>query len=165
MKGATGVFIDNKNTEQSFLNFLNNASIEYIGSGSYGITFKAYIPDTSTYVSDYKYIDYEKYGQPVKSLLVKISSLGYPKFLTQDNFPIQPITKEDFVREVNIQTEIFLKTMNTLQPLCPGIVYSNTYEENQKTLFETIVNKFVSTNTNASDISQSKLNYTFFYQT
>ena len=123
MKGGTGVFIDSSNSEQNFINFLMNSNIEYLAKGSNGITFKATLKPGSSYVSTYKNIDYLEYGKPVNSLLIKLSIL--------DEYSIiNPITTEDFKREVNIQTDIFLKTMNTLQPLCPAIVFSKIYDKN-----------------------------------
>jgi hypothetical protein len=39
MKGGTGVFIDGKNAEQNFIEFLENSEIEYLARGTYGLTF------------------------------------------------------------------------------------------------------------------------------
>jgi hypothetical protein len=138
MKGGTGVFIENINIEENFFEFLENSTIEYLSKGSFGIVFKATIRADSGYVSKYKNIDYSGYGTPVNSLIFKISALSYytkvPGYTSQQSNTIldqliSPISKEEFIKEVNIQTEVFLKTMNTLQPLCPGIVYSNIHTE------------------------------------
>jgi hypothetical protein len=42
------------------------------------------------------------------------------------------------MNEINIQTEIFLKTFEYLQPLCPAIVYSDIYNSESKALFRNI---------------------------
>ena len=38
-------------------------------------------------------------------------------------------TKQNFIDEINIQTEIFLKTITYLDPLCPGVVYGNVIDD------------------------------------
>jgi hypothetical protein len=148
MKGGTGVFIENNNLEANFIDFLQNSNIVYLSKGSYGVIFRVTINPTSGYVSKYKNIDYSVFGTSVNSLIVKISSLGYLSS-TPDSLLdtlIRPVSEEDFIREVNIQTEVFLKTMNTLEPLCPAIVYSDTYKDTEKTILDIIYDKLVDPN-------------------
>ena len=154
MKGGTGVFIDNRHLEQNFMDFLQNSTIMYVGKGSYGVTYRAQIDPNSGYVSNYKNIDYNGYGTPVTSLLIKISALKY-----KNNFDkmTRPIEETDFKKEVNAQTETFLKTMNYLQPLCPAIVYSNTFDETNKNILDLIVNKISSS---VPDINEYISNFT-----
>jgi len=83
MKGGTGVFIDLKNAETNFFEFIQNADIEYLSAGTFGITFKAVIPKSSTYVSKYKHIDSNYFGNPVTSLIIKLSILEYIPGLTK----------------------------------------------------------------------------------
>ena len=140
MKGGTGVFIDDKNLENNFIEFLQNSEIDFLGKGSYGVVYRATIPTSSTYISKYKNIDYSGFGTEVKSMIIKISSLGYKKSINNP-VVIRPISKDDFKREVNIQTDVFLKTMSTLQPLCPAIVHSNIYTDQESTILNIIFDK------------------------
>jgi hypothetical protein len=38
-------------------------------------------------------------------------------------------TKQNFIDEINIQTDVFLKTIEYLDPICPGVVYGNVIDE------------------------------------
>ena len=94
----------------------------------------------------------EKFKTPVTSLVIKvcllnptinrngkqISNNGYYYFDDNGNrfdeysddaiylqeIEIAPVSAQSFDDEINIQTDIYLKTMKYLQPLCPGITYS-----------------------------------------
>ena len=131
MIGGTGIFIDQTNMEQNMLDFLSNSSVSFLNSGSNGMAFKATITPTSGYVSKYKNVDYAGYNTPVTNMLIKVGVVSYksniPDHISREL--IYPTEESEFVKEVNIQTDIFLKTMNYLQPLCPAIVYSNTFDD------------------------------------
>lgn len=151
MKGGTGVFIDNKNMEANFFEFLEHSEITYLSKGGFGIVLKAKIVDNN-YVSKYKNIDSVKYGTPVDTLILKINFFGYNPNVRKPEKLIRPISKDDFIREVNIQTEVFLKTMNTLQPLCPAIVYSKMFEPDELSGLQTIINKLSSADDQSNKI-------------
>ena len=136
--GSTLVFVDNKNAEQNFAEFLENSDITYLSKGSNGIVFKATLNPSKGYVSKYKNIDYSGFNNAVESLVIKISVLGYKATADPDKMYLNPITEEDFSNEVNIQTDIFLKTMQYLHPLCPAIVYSNTFSDTSSPVIQTI---------------------------
>lgn len=104
---------------------------------------------------DYKQISPDaNFGEPVDCILVKLAFIldtarEMEKFLQNNpdrnpnrinrssftkNFEllykdtdIEIFTSDpsDFQNEINIQTDIYLKTIEYLQPLCPGIVYAN----------------------------------------
>jgi hypothetical protein len=38
-------------------------------------------------------------------------------------------TKQNFIDEINIQTDVFLKTIEYLDPICPGVVYGNVIDD------------------------------------
>ena len=38
-------------------------------------------------------------------------------------------TKQNFLDEINIQTDVFLKTIDYLDPICPGVVYGNVIDD------------------------------------
>ena len=155
INGGTGVFIENQNLEQNFIDFLQNSDIEYLNHGTFGVVFRATLDSTSGYVSKYKNIDSSEYDTPVDSLIIKISSLGYKPTITQEALSvlISPISENDFKREVNIQTDIFLKTMNYLQPLCPAIVYSNTYSNSETQIINIIKDKLPQNSRNKDYLS------------
>lgn len=139
MKGGTGVYIDNKNLKENFIEFLKNSHITFVGKGAFGITYKAIFKGRK---SPYKNIDYSGYGTYVHSLLIKISVIEYKNPDNTENPNIRTIGQDDFVREVNIQTETFLKTMNYLQPLCPAIVYSGI-NENDNNILDIIKRNYI----------------------
>jgi len=67
------------------------------------------------------------FNEPVKHLLVKLVALG--KNIDYESGFSKPIdTEENFKREINIQTDIFFKTMNYLDPLCPAPVFSQVFK-------------------------------------
>lgn len=135
MEGGTGAFIETDDQERAFHEFLQHSSIEFLNQGAYGMTLKATLIPSSEYVSKYKMMDVNDFGREATSLVIKISVLGYRKNLYDFNDKyLQPIRREDFEREVNIQTDVFLKTMSDLQPLCPAIIYANVYENDASVL-------------------------------
>ena len=126
MKGGTGVVIDNQQLKQNFIEFLDNSYIEFLSSGAYGIVFKATLDPQSGYVSKYKMLDYKNFGKPVDTIVFKMGVIDYKTKPALTRYP-QEIAPDSFRREVNVQTDIFLKTMQYLQPLCPAIVYSDIH--------------------------------------
>ena len=59
-----------------------------------------------------------------------------------DKIDLTTCKMHSFIDEVNIQTDIFLKTMNYLQPICPAIVYSgiiNSRSDDFKTLMDKMI--------------------------
>jgi hypothetical protein len=139
MNGGTGVLIDVENMESNFIAFLNNSTIEFLSQGTYGMAFRAtLIPEAS---SPYKKLDVEQYGAPVTSIIIKLSVLGYKNSLNLMGYDlISPIEIDEFANEVNIQTDIFLKTMETMKPLCPAIVFSKAFE-GDTTILDSLVSK------------------------
>ncbi len=139
MKGGTGIFIDSKNQKKDFIDFLNHSSISFLSSGAYGLVFKATLDPQSGYVSNYKMLDYKNFGKPSDTLVIKLSVLGYKSGSKKSRYYPDVITEESFIREVNIQTNVFLKTMQYLQPLCPAIVYSNIHNNNETIITDSII--------------------------
>lgn len=126
MKGGTGIFIDSNN-ESTFNHFIQNSTFEYFGSGSNGLIFKATLNNGS--LSNYKSLDATTFGNQITTLIIKVCYIN-DHYTNDKPSLIEPIIYEDFKNEVNIQTDIFLKTMNYLQPLCPAIVYTSVLESN-----------------------------------
>jgi hypothetical protein len=111
-----------------FYDFINNSDINYLSTGGNGLVFKAVV--RGGYISDYKYIDPDLFNQPVTELILKLSLMtefdptGYTPLDIADMSEYEKDELGNFTNEVNKQTDIFLKSMEFLQPLCPAIVYS-----------------------------------------
>lgn len=133
-----GIMINNKNNQSEFENFLSNSTLSYLSKGSNGLIFLA--KANESYKSSYLYTNPESYGNPVTQLIIKITFLNDNNYEYDEPLSIPNIgyinldSVENFKNEVNIQTDIFLKTIKYLQPLCPTIVYAST--ENNIELFD-----------------------------
>jgi hypothetical protein len=133
MKGGTGIYLD-ANDKEAFEHFMKNSKLSFSkASGSFGITYELTL--NPGIVSKYLSLDASNYSQPINKLLLKTTFI-YPiefKMNVQDPIHNQITTKtttniDNFYEEVNIQTDVYLKTMEYLQPLCPAIVYANDYD-------------------------------------
>ena len=134
--------------DDAFKVFINNSQVELLtDQSSYGIILKLTLnPGVD---SPYEMFSASQYKKTVSCLLVKLVALAPPlppkengeeeeervweyknkKFKTID-------LEETFEKEVNIQTDIFFKTMEYLEPLCPAPVYSVVYKnKNEATNF------------------------------
>lgn len=126
-------------TEEIFNDFLNNAiKIEYIADGANGIIYKITVPEN--YDSGYTYIDPNNYGEPVREIALKICILKSSDI-------------DSFKDEVNIQTDIFKKSIDHLQPLCPAILFSKILRDKEK---KKLINRMLKID---SDIKKHKLPY------
>jgi len=138
-----GIILADKNNKANFYNFIQNSDVKYFNKGSNGVIFTCKI-NIRSYKSQYKHVDSNKFGQTVKKLIVKItlinefSEADYDPDVLEDLTDFEKKPEEAFQNEVNIQTEIFLKTMNYLQPLCPAIVYAGILQDkgDKETFFD-----------------------------
>ena len=130
-----GIMIDSPNHEGAFNYFIQKSNnFELLtDSGTFGIVFKASIDKNTK--SPYRSFQPDDFGQPVRTLLIKIVALSKEKMDEDDDVwsYLNDRTKhiglqEDFKKEVNIQTDVFFKTMNYLEPICPAPVFSKIYE-------------------------------------
>jgi len=74
----------------------------------------------------------ETFGSPVYNLVIKLCLISDNENETVENVfgsSLHSVNEEDFVKEINIQTDIFLKTMQYLQPIAPSIVYSSIFDD------------------------------------
>ena len=87
----------------------------------------------------------ETFGKPVVNLVLKLVLICNTKkrFQLNPREMISNVFEDDFTNEINIQTDIYFKTINYLQPLCPGIVYSEIIKDKTdiKTFLGLINNK------------------------
>lgn len=130
---------------------LANSEIEIFSNESlYGIILKATLKNN---LKEYPYEMYDAnhYGKSVKCILIKLMFLtdnnnNYTyKF---DNNKKYTESVENFKKEVKIQTEIFLKTVDYLEPLCPAPVYSEILNEDNK---NDEINRFIEKTKNSDD--------------
>jgi len=114
-----GIFIDLKDgmsATETFYDFIKNSKISYFSKGGNGLIIKAVVNDG--YKSSYKYTNQEAYNKPVTELILKLALMNNNEI-------------SNFIREVNVQTEIFKGSMSYLQPLCPAIIYSDILDNNE----------------------------------
>lgn len=140
MKG--GIFIDTSNKTEAFTKFIENSNITFLSKGSNGFIFVATLRDNNIENSFYKSINPYHFKQPVTKLIIKICivSTSTENVVINDK-SISPTTEEDFMDEINIQTDVFLKTISYLQPICPAIVFSEITENNK--YVSTLLNNYV----------------------
>lgn len=142
-RGGSGLYL-NANDRDAFLHFLQNSTSRYLSSGSFGITFILTLnPGVE---SKYLSLDASNYSQPVKHILLKTTfiyplkielEIQTPKSSTETK---TTTTIDAFNEEVNIQTDVYLKTMKYLEPLCPAIVYATVVGIKKDTLTNIIYN-------------------------
>lgn len=124
-----GLLITVPDREGAFINFINNATLYSVSDE---IVFRAVLnSDTQSPYANIGTSNIYNYGDKVNTLLIKLVFLR-----TIDDI-------NDYKNEVNTQTDIFLKTVDYLEPLCPGIVYANIYTDKDEltTLFDTLYSK------------------------
>lgn len=144
IKGG-GIMLPNSKQELSkkiFTYYLNNFNeIKTISYGRYGIVVLLILPeniDTSNEDNFYKQMTpNQDYGKIVKSLLIKIQFVNNNYDVKLGDHEFTGVTQKQIQDEVNIQTDIFFKTLNYMQPLCPSIIYADIiqdFKEKQKIL-------------------------------
>ena len=105
--------------------------------------------------SPYKYINSDTYGTQVSQLLFKITFvddvLARQRFsLKSTNSEYSIIETDAFKKEVNIQTDIFLKSMQFLQPICPAPVFADVIEN--RDIIVNVLNSLISNGDNDKTI-------------
>lgn len=122
--GGTGVLL-NQEPRAAFEYFINNSTFKIKSYGSNGITILATLKPTI--VSPYKSMDSNTYGTPINRIIIKLILINaIPETLEiTGGGTIKSTILNNVVDELNIQTDIALKTMNYLEPLCPSPLYFN----------------------------------------
>ena len=118
-KGFEGQMID-----QIFWEFIKNSEISIFSTKTRGgILFEATLNDHNN--SPYEICRSNAPFQRVKSLLLKMVIFSEIKLdLKHINISLNKCHEDDFVKEVQIQNDIFTRTLNEeLEPICPSIVY------------------------------------------
>lgn len=142
-KGGSGIYL-NANDKEAFKHFLLNSTATFFKTGSFGMTYVLTLnPGVD---SKYLSLDASTYGMQVRQILLK-TVFVYPLKLSLDiklnNGKVEDkstITVHDFYEEVNIQTDVYLKTMQYLEPLCPAIIYATIVRDPSNPLTKTVLN-------------------------
>lgn len=121
-----------------FINYLNNlGNVFTVSLGRYGIAVLLELHENTNMNNENKFykkmVPNKYYGKIVKHLLIKIQFINREKLDVRfGDTTFTTTTELIFQNEINIQTDIFFKTLNYMQPLCPSIVYAdiiNNYPE------------------------------------
>lgn len=122
---------DNNTDTKKFMDYTKNSTVTYFNKGSYGIGYSAQINDLSK--SRYNMISLNNTEQTFTCgrLFVKLVPIFDDKedadlpSLVDDTLEMDVTTSENFLNEIRIQTDVYKKTNNNLEAVCPPIVYSN----------------------------------------
>lgn len=147
MKKRGGMFIPSQEKSKllnTLQKYLTNSKITKMGKGSYGITYVAKLNNAAVISDPFLNLNVgESYKTPVTNLLIKLCIIDGNPDNDDDTFrddstwdvykkmKIIPVPETEFINEINIQTDVYLKTMQYLQPLCPGIVYADILTRNE----------------------------------
>lgn len=117
MKG--GVFAK----EEDINIFLENCKITYLGKGSFGIVMVAE-STTSPYISLRGGVE-----TPIHKIIIKVCAINDEPFkittrINGHNSSFTTLHKRWFEREIEIQTELFFRTCEYLDPICPSILHT-----------------------------------------
>jgi hypothetical protein len=163
--GMSGIKpIEGLSEDEAFNNFINHSNITFLTKGANGVTFIAELPPGSIHNSSYISTDASTYGQRVKQLIIKFAFLYNDEdekyWMDDPDDPDNQILDEskinilfsglknsvalglekDFNREIEIQKDVYLKTMEYLEPICPAVVYSKIEKDSGEII--RILNKF-----------------------
>jgi hypothetical protein len=137
-----GVLIETT-SENAFNHFIENSTFKLLNKGSNGLIILASLKDGIN--SLYKNINLNNFNNNVKQLIIKLVFIhnnndeNIESVYINDDYEFEKCSKKEFMNEINIQTNIFFKTFEYLQPLCPAIVYSTIYKENENDFFKKIL--------------------------
>lgn len=120
---------DNEQNKQLVFEYLANSTVTVLNRGLYGEVIKCELSkDASTLTSHFKkMVPSAEYGSPVTELVLKLCLIREHK-IRYEEINMITVSEDAFQNEINIQTDIFMKTCGYLQPLCPAIVYADIYE-------------------------------------
>ena len=101
--------------------FLQECRISYLSSGAFGVVFLVE-SDTSPYVSI-------RDDRPINKMIIKLCGISNHTFpLTSTiggkQYTVKTVTEKSFEREIEIQTEVFFRTCDYVDPICPCIIHT-----------------------------------------
>ena len=140
-----------------FKDYVRNSTVTYFTKGAYSVGYRLKINDLAK--SGYNVISLNNTEETLKcgQLFLKLVPIfEYTKedaelpalrqaireiFNQWDKIGLNVSKSRDFLDEVRIQTDVYKKTNNNLEAVCPAIVYSNIYEAEQaKSLLSILIN-------------------------
>ena len=137
------IFIDT-NTPVStdtkkFMDYIKVSTIQYFNRGAYGIGYRVKINDLTK--SKYNVLSLNNTEETIKcgQLFVKLvpifdnDSKNEIHDLMSDILGMGATPTNDFLNEIRIQTDVYKKTNNNLEAVCPPIVYSNIVNNTENT--------------------------------
>jgi hypothetical protein len=143
-----------------FDDFIGSSVISYVGAGSSGLGLLSSNPTNDSY----KILTTDNGNVVCSELFIKIVPIYADKFF-QPQFDIHirktdhyadifSSSEDEFWQEVRIQNEIYKKTNDNLEPICPPIVYSECLDHASSiALLEMLFDKY-----DKSDIPHNLLN-------
>jgi hypothetical protein len=107
--------------------FLQECKISYLSSGAFGVVFLVE-SDTSPYVSirDDKHIN----KMILKLCGVSDHTFSLTSTIGGQQYSVKTVTEKSFEREIEIQTEIFFRTCDYVEPICPCIIHTEVKRAN-----------------------------------
>jgi hypothetical protein len=124
--GGSGVLINEGNMASSrkFLFFMENSTLTFITYGSNGLTVLATLNPQK--ISPYSSMDPSTYGNPINKIIIKFIVISViPTIIPLNNGKLNSTLLNQVCDELNIQTDVTLKTMNYLEPISPSPLYFN----------------------------------------
>ncbi len=123
---------------KKFMDYLKVSDIGYFNRGAYGIGYKVNIKDLTK--SKYNVLSLNNTEESIKcgQLFVKLvpifdnDSNNEVHDLITDILDMGATPTNDFLNEIRIQTDIYKKTNEKLEAVCPPIVYSNIVNNTEK---------------------------------
>jgi len=101
--------------------FLQECRISYLSSGAFGVVFLVE-SESSPYVSirDDKHIN----KMIIKLCGVSDHTFSLTSTIGGQQYSVKTVTEKSFEREIEIQTEVFFRTCDYLDPICPCIIHT-----------------------------------------
>lgn len=101
--------------------FLQDFKISYLSNGAFGVVFLIE-SDTSPYVSI-------RNDRPINKMIVKLCGVNDHIYsiiasIQGKRYSLKTVSEKSFEREIEIQTEVFFRTCDYLDPICPCIIHS-----------------------------------------
>ena len=145
-----GIIIKGEDHKRAFHSFIKNSSeIQVISKTPSSLLIKCKLNPRVLKDSPYLMLRPEDYKSPIDCILIKLGlvvtnienindtqRIYIDKFINlyfreknmKSNYNISG-TKQNFIDEINIQTDIFSKTIEYLDPICPAVVYGNVIDD------------------------------------
>jgi len=101
--------------------FLQECRVSYLSSGAFGVIFLVQ-SDTSPYVSIRNH-------KPINKMIIKLCGVSNHTFpltatIGGNQYTVKTVSEKSFEREIEIQTEVFFRTCEYLDPICPCIIHT-----------------------------------------